>query len=105
MENRNTKTYPVSELSDHLFWDTPAENINGHAHRAFIVERVMGYGRIKDWHTIIRWYGKEELKSIVTSLRELDDFSIAFLSLVLDIEKEDFRCYREQQFRPSFWNS
>jgi len=97
--------HDLSELSPHLFWDTPLENIDWHEHRAFIVERVMGYGRMKDWETIKQWYGKEGLRSIVTGLRELDDFSVAFLCVVLDLDKENFRCYTEKLSHPSFWNS
>ncbi len=105
MEKKATFQHDISELSGHLFWDTPPDRIDGYAHRAFIVERVMGYGTIEDWNTIKRWYGKAGLRSIVVGLRELDDVSLAFLCLVLDLKKEDFRCYNEQQLQPGFWNS
>lgn len=93
-----------SQLSPHLFWDTPIEGIHWWKHRAFIVERVMNYGFMKDWNTIKTWYDQAEMKAIVTKIRTLDDFSIAFLSLILDLPKESFRCYTEKQFRPSFWD-
>jgi hypothetical protein len=105
METSLPKKYDLSALSGHLFWDTPLEHIDGETHRAFIVERVMGYGRMKDWEIIKAWYGKSGLRAIVTQLRELDDFSLAFLSLVLDLKKEDFRCYTETWFQQTFWNS
>jgi hypothetical protein len=41
---------------------------------------------------------------IVTGLRVLDDFSIAFLSVVLDLPKEDFKCYTERQQQTSYWH-
>ena len=50
------------------------------------------------------WYKKEEMKNIVTDIRTLDDFSIVFLSLILDPPKEAFRCYNDRQSRPSFWD-
>jgi hypothetical protein len=105
MEKKATFQHDISELSGHLFWDTPPDRIDGYVHQAFIVERVMGYGTIEDWNTIKRWYGKAGLRSIVVGLRELDDVSLAFLCLVLDLKKEDFRCYNEQQLQPGFWNS
>lgn len=94
----------ISKFSQHLFWDTPLENIDCYEHRAFIVERVMGYGLINDWEVLKQLYTKEELRTFVTDIRVLDDFSIAFLSLVLDLPKESFRCYIEKQSRPSFWH-
>ncbi len=101
----NTKPeYDISALSSHLFWDTPLENIDWYEHRSFIVERVMGYGIMKDWEIIKQVYTKEEMREIVTAIRVLDDFSIAFLSVVLDLPKENFRCYTERQSQPSFWH-
>lgn len=105
MEAPSTQAYPIEALSPHLFWDTPPENIDRQVHRAFIVERVMGYGRMSDWETIKRWYGREGLREIVTELRQLDDFSLAFLCLVLDLKKEDFKWYIQKQYHPNFWNS
>lgn len=105
MAEEAMKSVPdVTDLSPHLFWDTPVENIDWWEHRAFIVERVMGYGFFKDWEAIKKMYGKEGLRSFVTNIRVLDDFSIAFLSLVLDLKKEDFRCYIEKQSHPNFWH-
>ncbi|WP_114752507.1 DUF6922 domain-containing protein [Pleomorphovibrio marinus] len=94
----------IYSLSSHLFWDTPIEDIDWYQHRAFIVERVMGYGSIEDWEIIKKAYSKEEMREIVIGIRVLDDFSIAFLSLVLDLPKEEFRCYTERQYQPSFWH-
>jgi len=94
----------LTQLSPHLFWDTPIEHLHWWEHRAFIIERVMNYGLLKDWNTIKEWYSKENMKTIVTSIRTLDDFSIAFLSLILDIPKDAFRCYNDRQSHPSFWH-
>ncbi|WP_162417591.1 DUF6922 domain-containing protein [Cyclobacterium roseum] len=96
--------YSISSLSKHLFWETPVDSLDWWENREFIVERVMGYGQIGDWEIIKQIYSKEELKEIVMGIRVLDDFSIAFLSLVLDLPKERFRCYTEKQSQRSFWH-
>lgn len=96
--------YDISSLSSHLFWDTPIEDIDWYTHSGFIIERVMGYGRIEDWEIIKKVYSKEEMREIVKDIRVLDDFSIAFLSVVLDLPKGDFKCYTERQYQPSFWH-
>ena len=64
----------------------------------------MRYGRLEDWKQIKQWYGYDGLKEIVIKLKNLDRISIAFLSLVLDIKKEDFTCYTEEPSRRSFWS-
>lgn len=95
----------IKKLSTHLFWDTPIENVDPAEHCGFIVERVMRYGRIEDWRMILRWYGVDGLKDVVVGLRDLDNVGISFLCLMLDLENEDFRCYRERQSQLSFWES
>ena len=95
----------VSKLSKRMFWDTPIKNIDPVKHSRWIVERVMGYGSLEDWQIIKRWYGKEGLRSTVVKSRVLDAVSVSFLCLVLDLKKEDFRCYKERQLRPNFWTS
>lgn len=96
--------YTVEDLSVHLFWDVSITEIELDKHAAFIVERVMRYGKLNDWFLLKTIYGLPRLQTIVIELRELDDFSIAFLSLILNIEKEAFRCYRQKQSQRSFWN-
>jgi hypothetical protein len=97
-------TSSVTVLSDRMFWDTPVSNIHWYAHRHFIVQRVMRYGKLEDWKLIQQWYGPDMLREIVVSLNNLDAISVAFLSLVLNIDKKAFRCYTKKQSRQSFWD-
>lgn len=94
----------IQYLSPHLFWDVAIKEIDKEQHRTFILERVMRYGRLNDWLVLKRLYGLPEIKAIALDARDLDDFSIAFLSLIFNIKKEDFRCYKQKQLQPSFWN-
>lgn len=96
-------TPSATALSGRMFWDTPVSNIHWHEHRHFIVQRVMRYGKLEDWKLIQQWYGPDTLREIVVSLNNLDAISVAFLSLVLNIDKKAFRCYTEKQSRQSFW--
>lgn len=97
-------TPSAAKLSDRMFWDTSTSNIHWFEHRHFIVQRVMRYGRLEDWRLIKQWYGPDILREIVVSLNNLDAISVAFLSLVLNIDKKAFRCYTEKQSRQSFWD-
>ena len=101
------KTNPTpcaTALSGRMFWDTPVSNIHWYEHRHFIVQRVMRYGKLEDWKLIQQWYGSDTLREIVVSLNNLDAISVAFLSLVLNIDKKAFRCYTEKQSRQNFWD-
>lgn len=96
--------YSISSLSPHLFWDVDIASVDWQSNKAFIVERVMDYGELKDWGILKSVYGLKAIKEVAISLRNLDGFSIAFLSLVLNVKKEAFRCYRLKQSRPDFWS-
>lgn len=92
------------DLSPHLFWDVAIEEIEIEKHSVFIFERVMRYGKLNDWLMLKKIYGLSNIKKMALEARDLDDFSIAFLSLIFNIKKENFRCYRQKQSQPSFWN-
>ena len=104
MERPEIAIMDITQLSHRIFWDTPLENIDPWRHRGWIIERVMRYGSLSDWHLLKKWYDKETMRQSVIRLRDLDAISIAYLSLILEIPKEEFRCYTERQLRPSFWH-
>jgi len=104
MEGAEGNEARMDNLSKRMFWDTPLSSIHWYDHRHFIVERVMRYGRFSDWQIIFAWYGREELRNLVVRLRDLDARSIAYLALMLDLSKEDFRCYTANPSQRNFWD-
>jgi hypothetical protein len=101
MENQK---YTVHNLSPHLFWDVDVNEVDLENHASFILEKVMRYGQLSDWRLLKKIYGLARIKIIALEVRELDDFSISFLSLILNVKKENLRCYKQKQFQPSFWD-
>ncbi len=99
----NTK-YSISDLSELSFWDVEVQSLDWNKHEAFILERIMSYGSLKDWGIIKKVYGLKRLKNIALNLRNLDDFSISFLSTIFQVEKSKFRCYKLKQSNQNFWN-
>lgn len=102
--SEETKKYTIDDLSPHLFWDVDRRQLDVWRHQNFIVERVMTHGVLSDWKGVKNIYGLAKIKEIILTLRNLDDFSIAFLSVIFGLKKEDFRCYTEKQSQPNFWN-
>lgn len=98
-------SFKISDFSPHLFWDTNKANLDFEKHRSQIVYQVLEYGEMKDWKMLQQIYNKETLKEITTELRHLDVVTLSFISHYLGIDKTEFRCYRNKQSSPSFWNS
>ena len=43
----------VQSLSHELFWDVHQETVSGSEHLAWLIERVLTYGRARDWSLLI----------------------------------------------------
>ena len=93
-----------NSLSKHLFWDVDANKIDWKTDAAFIIHRVIEYGKLEDWDAIKSFYGKAYLKEQVVKFRALDEVSLSFLCVIFGLNLEDFRCYRLKQLNPISWN-
>ncbi|MBD1210727.1 MAG: hypothetical protein H9535_20040 [Ignavibacteria bacterium] len=91
----------LPHLSPALFWDTAPEALDWDAHARYVIERVLVRGTIEDWREIVRFYGLERIGAEAVQMRFLDRKTLAFCSAVLDIPKEQFRCYENSITTPS----
>ncbi|MEY4245399.1 MAG: hypothetical protein RLZZ245_2984 [Verrucomicrobiota bacterium] len=85
-------------LSPHLFWDVRAEEIDFETHGAWLARRVLEYGDWPDWQALVRYYGKDRLAEIVTSIRSLQPRALAFCRVWFDLPTSAFRCSTPPQF-------
>lgn len=92
------------QLSPVIFWDVDYKAIDFEKNAAFVIARVATLGRVSDWRAIQSYYGNERITAEVVQVRDLDAITLSFLSCVLDIPKEKFRCYTNQQSTPKHWN-
>jgi hypothetical protein len=88
-------------LSPGLFWDTDSNALDWYTHARYVMERVLTRGTLEDWREIVRFYGVERIGTEVVQIRFLDRKTLSFCSVVLDIPKEQFRCYNNSITTPS----
>ncbi|WP_410492092.1 MULTISPECIES: DUF6922 domain-containing protein [Bacteroides] len=50
-------------------------------HPSYIIQRVMEYGQLEDWHLIRSYYGLDKIVSVCQSLRSLDPRALAYMLL------------------------
>ncbi|MCB0549370.1 MAG: hypothetical protein KDD19_17465 [Phaeodactylibacter sp.] len=93
------------ELSRTIFWDTNYNNIDWEKSSSYVISKVVMYGTIQDWYSICTFYGMDRIKNEMKKVRYLDDKSLAFLSIIFDEPKENFRCYTWKQSTPQHWTS
>jgi hypothetical protein len=91
------------QFSQHLFWDIDINTLDFSKHKAYIVNRVMQYGLFNDWKIILEIYGLSSITDIAKNIRDLDQKSMEFLSLLSNIPREDFLCYTQMPSTQKHW--
>jgi hypothetical protein len=87
-----------------LFWDLPAAvDLDLRAHDTLIISRVVELGRLEDWRKILRYYGDETIKRVVTGARDLSPQAVALCCAAFDLTPEEFRCCTSRPFPRSPW--
>lgn len=94
----------ITSLSAHLFWDTDRNTFDMDTYPAYIIQRVLEYGSLKDWHLIYTYYGLDKIVKTCQSLRTLDSRALSFICGISNTSKEQYRCYHIRQSNPTLWN-
>ena len=92
------------ELRQSLFWDVDVNSIDLQKHKASVIERITSRGRFNEFREMLDYYGRDEVKNVLVNTRHLDKVTLAFCSVIFNIPKEEFRCYKLAQLNPEHWN-
>ena len=95
----------ADRLSPYLFWDIDREQFDAERNSAQLIQRVLEYGELDDWRTVRDYYGLDRIAHDCKTLRTLRPEALAFVCLVTNTRKEDYRCYNFRQSFPTLWNS
>jgi hypothetical protein len=85
----------VPLFSRYLFWDCRYDSFDYERGRALVIERVLTRGTDEDKRNLFGYYGIDAIKEEVVKFRYLDKLTLNYLSLILKIRMEDFRCYKK----------
>ena len=97
---RNQKLLP--KLSKHLFWDCDIAVLNEESDKKFILERVFTRGTEKDEKNVFSYYEKKDIKNTVIEIHNLDKKTLNYLSVILEIPKKVFKCYKRSLLATPF---
>lgn len=87
-----------------LFWDTDVNKIDLQKHRAFVIERITTRGRVEEFRELMKYYGRDVVRDVLLNVRYLDKRTLAFCSLIFQVPKTEFRCYKLAQSNPEHWD-
>ena len=92
----------LSKLSKYLFWDYNIDTLNPNNDINLVLERVFTQGTESDEKEIFRYYNINEIKESVTNIKYFDRKTLNYLSVVFNIPKEEFKCYKKSLSQTPF---
>ena len=101
MENILADSF-LHRLSQYLFWDCNVNMLDPYIDKEMILERVFSQGTEEDEKEVFKFYGKDEIKNSVLDVKYFDKKTLNYLSIVLNIPKENFKCYKKSQLESPF---
>lgn len=91
------------ELRPALFWDVNVEEVDLQKHSASVIERISTRGRLDEFRDMVKFYGRETVKTTLLNARYLDKRTLSYCSLIFDVPITEFRCYKLAQLNPEHW--
>jgi hypothetical protein len=85
----------LARLSKYLFWDCDTDTLDPNIDRNLILERVFSRGTENDEKEVFGYYGKNIIKEAVLTVKHFDKKTLNYLSIIFNVSKEDFRCYKK----------
>jgi hypothetical protein len=85
----------LSKLSTYLFWDYDTKNLDPNIDINLILERVFTRGTEKDEKEAFDYYGSNVIRDTVLNIKYFDKKTLNYLSIIFNISKEEFKCYKK----------
>lgn len=95
---------PKPKFSEYLFWDIDIESFDIDKYPIQTIERILQYGTWEDWKKILEYYGIEKIKEEVVKIRSLDKKTLNYISIITNLPKTEFKCYKHSQLLPEHWS-
>jgi hypothetical protein len=88
------KTISAKDFSPHIFWDYHIHLLDMKRDKGIIIERALMYGYEKDERLIYDYYSEAVIKSVIKKSPNLNRLTASYMSVVLNIPLEKFKCYK-----------
>ena len=78
------------------FWDTRIENLAIDKNHAYIIERLLELGDIKELDWVTTNYARDQILTTIKNSRRISPKTGNFFSLYYDIPKESLACMKKR---------
>jgi hypothetical protein len=87
-----------------ILWDVNAETFDIQKGRRLVVQRVLMLGTLDDLHLLKTLYSLSDIRDEVLRIKDWDAKVLNFISLWLDISREQFSCCIHRHSRLKHWD-
>ena len=84
------------QLTKGLLWNFDISEINYLRDKKLIIERIIEAGLEEDEIVMWKLYTYEDIKDVALNLENLDEDKVIYMSFVLKVEKDEFKCYKKK---------
>ena len=100
------KKYGACSVSPSLLWEYDLSDFDWWKSRKIVVQRILERGWLEDYYTGFNLYGGiEGFREIIKEIPFLSPRDMNFACIVLDLKKEDLKCYTRKLSRERLLNS
>ena len=92
------------DISHKAFWDVRFSEIDFEEKSLHVMEKVFNYGTWKDQVAIMKFYRLPRIRKEIVNSGYLRKPALSFLCVILNLQKNDFKCYNKMQLHPLPWN-
>lgn len=85
----------LKQLDKTLFWEVRFKDLNIEKNADFIIERVLSFGDVKDYHLLQKMYDYEKIKKVAIKANYPNKKSVNFWSIIFDIPLNSFLCIKK----------
>jgi hypothetical protein len=89
------------ELSNKAFWDVNKNNLNFNTQANYIIKKIFEHGTWNDVLEITVFYGLPTVAAALKNATYLQESTLYFASLFLEVPKNEFACCTTKQFHPA----
>ncbi|MGN8035561.1 DUF6922 domain-containing protein [Chitinophaga sp. 22321] len=89
---QNDANIAKPSLSRRAFWDVDLKRLDFDRYPEFTVVRAMERGNLNDIREIIRYYGKDKVKSVLTNSERLLPRAQVISRRLFHLHNSDFKC-------------
>jgi hypothetical protein len=93
----------IHQLNPVYFWDLDYVTLDPVKSRRIIIERVLTLGNLNEVKLVTCFYGKEVVINTLCGLNYLDSKTLNFFSMVFEVPKSHFKCYKKRQSTGTRW--